>query len=103
MRRIHTDLLLVGLGDTGFRASVGLARSLRARGLRVAMSLTERPLGAQIKRAERLGARFALFVGEAELASGRFGLKNLAGGEQIEVDEAGIDAAVRLERNRNGR
>ncbi len=98
-----SDLLLVGLGDTGFRASVGLARSLRARGLRVAMSLTERPLGAQIKRAERLGARFALFVGEAELASGRFGLKNLASGEQIEVDEAGIDAAVRLERNRNGR
>lgn len=98
-----SDLLLVGLGETGFRASVGLARSLRARGLRVAMPLTERPLGAQIKRAERLGARFALFVGEAELASGRFGLKNLKSGEQIEVDEAGIDAAVRVERKRHGR
>jgi len=98
-----SDLLLVGLGDTGFRASVGLARSLRARGLRVAMPLTERPLGAQMKRAERLGARFALFVGEAELASGRFGLKNLTTGEQIEVDEAGIEPAVRVERNRYGR
>jgi len=98
-----SDLLLVGLGDIGFRASVGLARSLRARGLRVAMPLTERPLGAQMKRAERLGARFALFVGEAELASGRFGLKNLTSGEQIEVDEASIEAAVRVERNRYGR
>jgi len=67
------------------------------------MPLTERPLGAQMKRAERLGARFALFVGEAELASGRFGLKNLATGEQIEVDRAGIEAAVRRERNRYGR
>jgi histidyl-tRNA synthetase len=94
------DLLLVGLGDTGFKASVGLAKSLRSRGLRVAMPLTERPMGAQMKRAERLGARFALFVGEAELASGRFGLKNLATGEQIEVDQAGIEAAVRAERNR---
>jgi histidyl-tRNA synthetase len=98
-----SDLLLVGLGETGFRASVGLARALRARGLRVAMPLTERPMGAQMKRAERVGARFALFVGEAELSSGRFGLKNLTSGEQIEVDEAGIEAAVRVERNRYGR
>ena len=96
------DLLLVGLGEVGFRASVGLARSLRARGLRVAMPLTERPMGAQLKRAERLGARFALFVGESELQRGRFGLKNLVTGEQIEVDEAGIDPVVRSERNGHG-
>jgi histidyl-tRNA synthetase len=99
----EADVLLVGLGETGFRASVGLARTLRARGLRVAMPLTERPMGAQLKRAERLGARFALFVGESELQKGRFGLKNLASGEQIEVDEAGIDAVVRPERNVHGR
>ena len=98
-----SDLLLIGLGETGFRASVGLARRLRARGLRVATALTERPLGAQIKRAERVGARFALFVGETELGRGRFGLKNLASGEQIEVDEAGIEAAVREGRNGRGR
>jgi histidyl-tRNA synthetase len=97
------DLLIVGLGDTGFRASIGLARTLRARGLRVAMPLTERPLGAQMKRAERLGARFALFVGEAELTRGRFGFKNLRTGEQIDVDEAGIEPVVRAERNSHGR
>jgi len=99
----ETDVLLVGLGETGFRGSVDLARALRARGLRVAMPLTERPLGAQMKRAERLGARFALFVGESELTHGRYGLKNLATGEQIEVDEAGIEAAVRREGNGHGR
>jgi len=98
-----SDLLLVGLGETGFRASIALARTLRARGLRVAMPLTERPLGAQMKRAERLGARFALFVGEAELKRRRFGLKNLTSGEQIEVDEAGIEGAVRAERIGHGR
>jgi len=67
------------------------------------MPLTERPLGAQIKRAERLRARFALFVGETELSRGRFGLKDLASGEQIEVDEAGIEAAVRGRGNDRGR
>jgi histidyl-tRNA synthetase len=98
-----SDLLLVGLGEAGFRASIRLARTLRGRGLRVAMPLTERPLGAQMKRAERLGARFALFVGEVELKHGRFGLKNLRTGEQVEVDEAGIESAVRAERNGHAR
>ncbi len=98
-----TDLLIVGLGEEGFRASITLARTLRARGLRVAMPLAERPLGAQIKRAERVGARFALFVGEAELARRRFGLKDLASGEQTEVDEPGIERTVRGERIRDGR
>ena len=92
------DLLLVGLGEAGFRGSVALARRLRGHGLRVALPLTERPLGAQMKRAERLGPRFALFVGEAELARGKFGLKDLKSGEQIEVDEAGIEGAIRSER-----
>jgi histidyl-tRNA synthetase len=98
-----SDLLLVGLGEAGFRASVGLARGLRKRGLRVAMPLIERPMGAQLKRAERVGARFALFVGDSELQRGRFGLKNLVSGEQIDVDEAGIEAVVRGERNEHGR
>lgn len=92
------DVLVVGLGELGFRGSIGLARKLRAQGVRVALPLTERPLGAQLKRAERLGARFALFVGESELARGTFGLKDLRSGVQIEVAEAGIEAAVRAER-----
>jgi len=84
------DVLIVALGAEGFRASVGMARRLRASGLRVVVPLSERPMGAQLKRADKVGARFALFVGEAELASGRFGLKNLTTGEQVEVEEHGI-------------
>jgi histidyl-tRNA synthetase len=92
------DLIVVGLGEAGFRGSVSLARRLRGNGLRVAAPLAERPLGAQMKRAERLGARFALFVGETELARGTFGLKDLRSGEQIEADEARIETIVRAER-----
>jgi len=98
-----TDVLLVALGEAGFQGSIAMARALRAKGLRVAMPLTERPLGAQMKRAERLGARFALFVGESELAARRFGLKNLATGEQVEIEEAGIEAAIGREGQAHGR
>lgn len=92
--RGRTDLLLVALGEAGFRASSPLASRLRAAGLRVVAPTRERPMGAQLKRADRVGARFALFVGETELATGRFGLKDLASGAQREVSEAEIVPAV---------
>jgi len=91
-RRKGPDVALVALGDAGFSASIPMARRLRAAGLAVLAPLSSRPLGAQIKRAEKAGARFAAFLGESELARGRFGLKDLATGEQVETDEAGIVA-----------
>jgi histidyl-tRNA synthetase len=48
-----------------------------------------------MRRADRSGARFAVFVGAAELEAGRFGLKDLGSGEQVSLDEAGIVARVR--------
>ncbi|HKQ60446.1 MAG TPA: His/Gly/Thr/Pro-type tRNA ligase C-terminal domain-containing protein, partial [Candidatus Polarisedimenticolaceae bacterium] len=83
------------LGPEGWSAAVDMARRLRAQGLAVVLPLVERPLGAQLKRAERLGARWALFVGKDELAAGRYGLKHLGSGEQTVVDEAGIVTRVR--------
>ena len=67
-------MILVGMGREGWEASVTLARRLRAAGVRAVLPLTERPLGAQLTRAERLGARHAVFVGDGEIASGRYGL-----------------------------
>ncbi len=88
------DALLVALGEAGQRASGPLSRRLRARGLKVVVPLVERPLGAQMKRAERLGARFAVFVGGEELASGRYGLKDLSTGEQSTRSEEEIVARL---------
>jgi histidyl-tRNA synthetase len=88
------DLLLVCLGGEAWRASIGLARRLRAAGVSVTMPLVERPMGAQLKRAERVGARYALFIGDGELAAGRYGLKDLATGEQVTVDEPGLLARL---------
>ena len=86
-RRNAADLLLVALGNEGWEASVGLARRLRNRGVRVIAPLVERPMGAQLKRADRLGVRYALFVGASEIETGRYGLKDLSTGEQVTVDE----------------
>jgi histidyl-tRNA synthetase len=92
---VPADVSLVGLGEAGFRATIAMARRLRAAGLAVLAPLSERPLGAQIKRAEKAGARYAVFVGESEMARGSYGMKDLATGEQVERDEAGIVAEAK--------
>ncbi len=86
----RVDVVLVTLGEDGWRAAVPLAKRLRAAGVRVLMPTLERTLGAQMKRAGRLGARAAVFVGREEVAAGRFGVKDLASGEQVELDEDGL-------------
>jgi len=88
------DVALVGLGQDGWNACVLMAKRFREAGLATSMPLLERPLGAQLRRATRNGARFAVFVGRDELAAGRFGLKDLSSGEQVTLDEAQILARV---------
>jgi histidyl-tRNA synthetase len=96
--RPATDVLLVALGPDGFEAAIAMARRLRALGLSVAMPLAERPMGAQLKRSEKLGARFAVFVGKDEIEKGRFGVKDLATGEQVEMPEGTIAERVAASR-----
>ena len=86
---------LITLGPEGFAGALALARRLRRSGIRVAAPLTDRPMGAQLKRAGRSGAAHALFVGAKELSSGRFGLKDLRSGEQIEVEDHQLVARLR--------
>jgi histidyl-tRNA synthetase len=92
------DVALVSLGGAGWSAAMGIARQLRAAGVACFFPLVERPLGAQLRRADRSGARFALFVGSEELETGRFGLKDLRTGQQVDV---GLDqVAERVKESR---
>jgi histidyl-tRNA synthetase len=83
-------LAIVTLGREGWEAGTRMAQRFRAAGIAVLAPLCERPMGAQLRRADRSGASHAVFVGHDELASGRFGFKELASGEQEELDEQEI-------------
>lgn len=71
-------------------AGAGLVRELRAAGVPAQDALEERPLGAQLRMADRTGASFAAILGERELASGVVTLRRLADGEQEEVARADV-------------
>ena len=91
------DLLIAPLGDTAFRRSAVMAREFRAAGHSV--ELAEGKLKRSMELANKLGARFALIVGDDELAAGRYSLKNMSTGgqESLAIDEI----AARLAEHRN--
>lgn len=76
------DLYLVALGQAAAARGFVLGNSLRTGGLRVAMDHEGRSLKSQMKQADKLGARYALILGDNELAAGAAPLKNLARSEQ---------------------
>ena len=65
-----------------------LATSLRAEGLACDLDYADRSAKGQFKQADRMGARFAVVIGEEELAAGACSLRDMATGEQREISVA---------------
>jgi histidyl-tRNA synthetase len=90
------DVFVVPIGADARRRALPLARELREAGLRVDQVWGERGLKGAMKAADRSGARFALVLGERELAAGEAQLKDLASGVQraVALSADAITAAV---------
>ncbi len=74
----ETDVYVVLTSDLLYEKAQSVIADLRRMGLNVAVDSTGRKLDKQIKTAVKKGIQYALFIGEAELASGQFKLRNLA-------------------------
>ena len=73
----RADLFLAHMGDDARGRAITLARELRGRGVSVRIDPRSRGLGAQLRRAEREGARFALILGDDEIRAGIYQLKDM--------------------------
>lgn len=89
----ETDLYVILLGDGAYEQSTGVIAKLRQEGVRVAVDSSGRKFDKQIKSADKKGVPFVMVIGETELASGQFTLKNLATGE---TETHGIDRIASL-------
>lgn len=88
-------LYLVHLGDEAKKTGMGLVRDLRKEGVECLMEYKERGLKSQMSRASKLGASWALIVGEDEIRKGKYQLKNMATGLQQEVSQEEIKKIIR--------
>jgi len=89
------DVFIVYLGETARQHSFQVASTLRRAGLSVLLEFEDRKMKKAMAQANKTGARYALIIGDDEVAKGVYGLKNLATGEQEALTLAEIEAKLR--------
>ncbi len=71
-------------------AAVLLVAELRNAAIPALLAFGDRSLKAQLKTADRAGVRFALLIGDDELANQSITVRDLTGGTQSQVGRAGL-------------
>ncbi|MEI7918357.1 MAG: histidine--tRNA ligase [Candidatus Saccharibacteria bacterium] len=82
--RSTTDVYVAALGDVAREASK-LARDLRVAGVNVELDLSGHKLDRQIKTAIKKAIPYVIFIGEQEVASGIYTIKNIAKSEEYKL------------------
>ena len=104
VRGVRPQAYLVLLGEAAEKQGMVLAEQLRDNGVRIEFNCGAGGLKAQLKRADRSGARFALILGDEEVKIGSVAVKDL---RQAENQESVTQAALgdylkqKLESERN--
>ncbi|MCM3765405.1 histidine--tRNA ligase [Neobacillus niacini] len=85
------DIYLAALGEEAKDYTVVLLQQLRLAGFSAERDYLNRKIKAQFKAADRLKAKYVAILGDDELKNSKINVKNMASGEQKEVD---LDSVV---------
>ena len=88
------QLYVVGLGSRAQAAALPLAQILRTNGFRTLADTGARSMKAQMRAADRAGARLALILGDNELDRNTVVVKDLKASTQEECPRAGLEARL---------
>jgi histidyl-tRNA synthetase len=86
-------IAVVPIGESTTLPALQLAEELRAAGHHVELGFRGK-VGQRLKRAAQQSARYAILLGEDELAAGKVTLRDLDRGEQRSVDRAEVSAVL---------
>ena len=84
------DVFIAWMGQNAYSTAIRAAKILRNAGFRVELPATELKFGKALERASKLGSRFALILGDNEVADGQWTLKTLADGSQQKLSEQAL-------------
>ena len=79
------DIYIASMGERAHKKAGALVNTLRKAGLYAEYDVVGRGLKAQMKYANKIGAKFSMVLGDDEIANGTAKLKNMDGGEQTEI------------------
>ena len=80
------DLFIVALGEKATLKVVEIAKDMREEGFSALLDLNQRSVRAQMKYADKLGAKFNVVIGDNEVEAKTAKLKNMQTGEETEIN-----------------
>jgi len=81
------DIYVAWMGERAYATAVRAAKDLRNSGFSVELPPTELKFGKALERADKLGSRYALILGDNEVSEGSWTLKTLVDGTQQKFTE----------------
>lgn len=84
------DVFVAWMGEAAYREAVRLARVLREAGRAVEMPPEEMKFRKAFERADKIGARYVLILGEDEIREKKVTIKRLADGKQEKIAADGL-------------
>ncbi|MEE0264256.1 MAG: histidine--tRNA ligase [Acutalibacteraceae bacterium] len=79
------DLYIASMGEEAQKKAFNLAKEVREAMISVECDIVGRSLRAQMKYADKIGAKFSIVLGDNEIAENKAMLKNMETGEKTEV------------------
>jgi len=89
------DAFIVWMGAATQPTAIKVAQRLRGAGIKVELPPEEFKFKKALGLADKLGARYAILIGENEIAAGKFTLKRLADAVQTSVTEVELMEALK--------
>ena len=81
------DVYIAWMGEKAYAAAIHAAKDLRKAGFSVELPPLEQKFGKALGQADKLGAKYALILGDNEVSEGLWTLKTLSTGEQSKFPE----------------
>lgn len=79
------DLYVAVMGESASLKSFEIIKAVRSCGLIAETDIVGRGLRAQMKYADKIGAKFSMVLGNNEIEQGKAVIKNMSNGEQTEI------------------
>ena len=84
------DIYIAPMGENASYEAAAIVADLRAVGISAQTDVVGRSLKAQMKFADKIGAKYTMVLGDDEIASGKAKIKNMDSGEATETELEGL-------------
>ncbi len=88
------DVFLAPMGEAAEQHAGALAAELRSQGFSVERS-ADRKLKRALEVANKTGARYTLILGDDEVSTGTYSLKDMTSGEQVKLTRSELAARIK--------